>query len=729
MLTSLDSLFRPRSVAVIGASTDLHNIGNRIVRNLVATGFAGAIYPVHPRGGEIVDLPVYASIDSLPDGISLAVVCVPRQAVLEVVDQCSRANVRIIVVVSAGFAETDADGVTLQQLLADKARADGLRIIGPNCVGVINTDRAVRLNTTFCPLTVSSGPVALCSQSGALGVLALAKADFFNIGFSQFVSVGNEADVSTAELLEYWSEDGQAKVILLYLESISDGSRFRRAAQRISRQKPIVAITAGREEPGSRAARSHTAALASSQLAVEALLRQTGIVRAEGLDEMLDLAAVLAHQPLPEGPRIGIVTNAGGPAVLCADACAEIGLVVPILSLELQNQLADLAAPPATVTNPIDMLASAGPTEFRQATEMLLACGEVDAVVVIYVPVEMVPDAGFVEAICAGVAAARSSSAIRRPVVACVMSRTGERVRLETPTEVIPCCAAPAVAARSLGKAEALAKWRRLTVETLPRLDDMDLDAAGRVIADAEGRTFDGWLATEDVYKFARAVGLPMLAGTSIALNRDEAVDAAHRVGFPIALKSASAQILHKTDMGAIELDLCGEEELRDAFDRLMGRVSVQSEAAASEGILVQPMCFGIELFIGMTVDAQLGPLLAFGLGGTRVEIIDDVCYRLAPITHREAADMVRSIRGYRLLTGHRGQPAADVPAIEQLLVRVSSFVVELPEVCELDLNPVVALPPTQGCQIVDARIRVGHQDSSQSRPGWTRRTGFKLGR
>jgi acyl-CoA synthetase (NDP forming) len=706
MPPSLDSLFRPSRVAVIGASTDPRNLGTRIVRNLYAGGFPGAIFPVHPAGGEIDDLPVYDSIESLPDGIALAVVCVPRQAVLAVVDQCSRKKVRFIVIVSAGFAETDMDGVTLQRLLADKAHQDGLRIIGPNCVGIINTDPTVRLNTTFCPLTLTSGPVALCSQSGALGVLALAKGDLFKIGYSQFVSVGNEVDLSTAELVEHWGNDDQTGVILLYLESIKNASHFRQAALRVSRQKPIVAIKAGREEPGNRAARSHTAALASSQLAVDAFFRQTGVISTDGLDEMLDLAAMLSHQPLPDGARVGIVTNAGGPAVLCADECARIGLRVPILSCELQNRLAEYTALPASVGNPIDMLASAGPAEYRKVTQTMLVSDEVDAVIVIYVPVEMVPDTEFVEAICDGVAAARASSEIRRPVAACVMSKTGIRLHLETSSEVIPCFSSPAAAASSLGKVAAYAKWRDSPAGQLPRLDDIDFDAVRRIIAASQGRNADGWLSAEEVYEVGSAIGLPM-APAVFARKGSVAVDAARRVGFPVAIKSVSGQILHKTEIGAVELNLCGEHEVRDAFDRLMARLSRHHKDVSSEGVLVQPMCSGIELMIGASCDPQLGPLLAFGLGGTRVEIVKDLSYRLAPITDGEAADMVRSIRGYRLLTGYRGQPGADVPAIEQLLLRVSECVAELPEIFELDLNPVMALPSPQGCQIVDARIRV----------------------
>lgn len=703
---SLDLLFHPSSVAVIGASADPNNLGHRIVRNLVETGFAGAIYPVHPRGGEILGLPVSQSVGALPDGIAMAVVCVPWQAVLDVVDQCASAKAGAIIVISAGFAETGDNGVQLQQLLAEKAADHDMRVVGPNCVGVINTDPAVRMNTTFCHVPMSHGTVALGAHSGALGVLALAKGEQFNIGFSQFASVGNESDVSVVDLLEHWGDHDETEVILLYLESIPRAAQFREAAFRVGREKPVVAIKAGRAEAGRRAACSHTAALTSSEHAVDAFFQQTGIIRAETLDEMLELAAMFEHQPLPSGRRVGIVTNAGGPGVLCADACERVGLDVPVISPELQDQLAQIAPPPASPANPVDILASARPAEYCQATASLLASGEVDAVVVIYVPVEMVANAEFVEAICDGVELARKRTSTNRPVVACIMSKSDERSRLATPTETIPCCTAPAAAAAMLGKAAAYAEWQREPRGTLPRFEDIDLERAREIIAAAERSAHDGWLSAALVSDFAEAVGLPMLDGT-IALTSSEAAESARRLGFPVALKTASAHILHKTDIGAIELNLRSEEEVRAAFDLLVERVATQSEAAADAGVLVQPMCSGIELLIGATRDPQLGPLLTFGLGGTYVEIVRDVCHRLPPLTDREANDMVRSIRAYPLLVGYRGQPPADIPAIEQLLLRVSTLLVELPEVCELDLNHVAALPPTQGCRIVDARIRV----------------------
>ena len=705
-LASIDMLFHPRSVAVVGASADASKLGHRIVRNLVDSGFTGLVFPVHPRGGKILDLTVYRSVAELPPGVSLAVVCVPRQAVFEVLEQTAAAGVQAVVIVSSGFAEVDADGSQLQRSLADKAREAGLRIVGPNCVGIVNTDPAVRLNSTFCPLALTPGRVALASQSGALGVLALAQGEVRDIGFSQFVSVGNEADISAAELVDYWGSNDDTHVIALYLESISRAAQFRQVAQRISPRKPIVVIKAGREEAGGRAARSHTAAMTSNEIAVDAFLRHCGIIRAAGLDELLDLAALFAHQPLMLGRRVGIVTNAGGPAVLCADACADAGLSVPILSRALQQQLAEFIAPSASLANPIDMLASAGPAEYRRATEVLLNNDEVDAVVVIYVPVEMVANREFVAAISDGVANARSQAAIERPVVACIMSKSDERISMKTPHETIPFCTAPESAARMLGKAADYAEWQRRPRGAIPTLEEMDFELAEKVIAAALGRSADGWLPADSIGEIASALGLPMIASAT-ARTAIEAVEAARRLGFPVALKTASAQILHKTDIGAVALDLESEETVRAAFQGIVTTVAAQTSAAAGDGVLVQPMCNGIELMIGAARDPQFGPLLAFGLGGTRVEVVRDICHRLAPLTDRDAADLVRSIRGYRLLAGYRGGSPADVPAIEELLLRAAQLMTELPAICELDLNPVIALPCGQGCRILDARIRV----------------------
>ena len=547
--------------------------------------------------------------------------------------------------------------------------------------------------------------MALASQSGALGVLAAASADRFAIGLSQFISVGNEADVAAAELLEYWGEDDQTDVILLYLESISRAARFREAAFQAGRKKPIVAIKSGCGEAGQRAARSHTAALASSEAAIDALFQQTGIIRAAGLDELLDLGALLRHQPLPAGRRVGIITNAGGPAVLCADAAAKAGLEVQVFSEELQQHLRRFLAPPGVVSNPVDMLASAGPADYRQAIETLLDCEELDAVIVVYVPIEMTPNEQFVRAICASVAAVRDSTPTRRPILACVLSRSGERIRLATSSETIPCCVHPARAADVLAKAANYAQWRQQPIGEFPQCVDMDLAAARDVIGTARQQSRQ-WLSGKEVRDLGNAFGLPLAEG-SIIHTPDEAVRAASQLGFPVALKTASSRIVHKSEEGAVELDVKSDLEVRDAFERIHQRVALQTINPADDGMLVQKMCSGVEFMIGATRDPQLGPLVAFGLGGARVELLRDLCFRLAPLTDRDVQQMVRSIRGYPLLRGYRGQPPLDIDALEDLLLRVSRLIVELREVQELDLNPVMALPAGEGVRIVDARIRV----------------------
>ena len=702
---SLDLLFQPRQIAVIGASDKPHNLGRRIVGNLLDGGFVGSVFAVHPHAERIGDLRVYSSVKSLPERVSLAVICLPREAVLDAVDQCVQTGVKALIVISAGFAETDAEGDRLQELLAAKAREHGVRIVGPNCVGVINTDPSVRLNSTFCPGRPAPGRVALASQSGALGVLAAVSAARFAIGLSKFISVGNEADVSAAELIQYWGDDSQTDIILLYLESISRAAQFREAAVQVGRSKPIVVVKSGCGEAGERAARSHTAALASSEAAIDALFRQTGMIRAAGLDELLDLGALLRHQPRMAGRRVGIITNAGGPAVLCADAAARAGLEAPVFSRRLQQQLRTFIAPPGVVANPVNMLASAGPAEYRQAIEALLGCEELDAVIVVYVPIEMTPNEEFLRAICDGVAAVRARTTTRQPVLACVLSQSGERVRLTTRSETIPCCIDPAQAAVLLGKAADYARWRREPLGIIPPMSDMDFAAAREAVATARRQSRE-WLSTAEVRDWADALRLPLASGL-VVHSPGEASQAARQIGFPIALKAASARILHKTEADVVELGVHSDVELHDAFQRISRRLASASGEAAADGMLVQPMYNGVEFMIGATRDPQLGPLVAFGLGGTRVEILGDICFRLAPLTDRDVQEMVKSIRGYPLLCGYRGQPPLDIRAIEEVLLRVSRLMVELSEVMELDLNPVMALPAGDGAKIVDARIRV----------------------
>jgi acetyl coenzyme A synthetase (ADP forming)-like protein len=706
-IASLRPFFRPRSVAVFGASRNPAGIGRRLFKSLLDGDFQGPVYPVNPKANEVAGVRAYPSASALPEVVDLAVVAVPRDAVLGVVDDCAQRGVPALLVITAGFAEVGGEGRELQRQLVEKVRGHGMRLIGPNCLGVLSTDPAVRLNATFVPLSPPPGRMAMSSESGALGLAILAEAARLGLGISSCVSVGNRADVSSNDLLEYWEEDDATDVILLYLESFGNPRRFARIARRVGRRKPIVAVKAGRTRAGRRTAGSHTAALAAGDVAVDALFHQTGILRAETLEEMFDLAAVLGGQPLPAGRRVGLVTNAGGPAVLCADACEAGGLVVPEFSEPLRTRLADFLPAAASLGNPVDMIASATPEQFRRAITTILGTGEVDALVVVYVSAGASASECFTQAIRESVEAARKTVAAGQPVLACLMPEQGIRSLVVSGRERIPCCTFPEAAARVLSKVAAYAEWRARPAGRVPALHDVDVALARKLCGQALAERGPGWLTTEETRRVLQVAGLPVLPG-GIARTAEEAAALARTLGFPVAVKLASHSIVHKTEIGGVRLNLVEEALVRSAFVEIRSRLERDGKLDAMEGVLVQPMVVGgTEVMVGMTQDPLFGPLVAFGLGGVHVEILGDVCFRVTPLTDRDAGEMVRAIRGYPLLQGYRGHPAADVPALEEVLLRVSRLVEEIPEIRELDLNPIIALAPGAGCRIIDARVCV----------------------
>jgi acetyl coenzyme A synthetase (ADP forming)-like protein len=705
-VASLRPFFHPKSVAVVGASRDPQSVGGLLLRSLVGNHFAGRIYPVNPKAIELAGLPAYPSVRDVPGPINLAILAVPQQAILDVVDECAGKGVRALLVITAGFAEVGAAGSQLQVKLLDRARGYGMRLIGPNCLGLLSTDPAVRLNATFTPAFPPRGAVAMSSESGALGLAILTAARRLGLGLSSFVSVGNRADVSSNDLLEYWEGDESTRVILLYLESFGNPKRFARISRRVGRRKPIVAVKAGRTRAGRRAARSHTAALAASDIAIDALFHQTGVIRAESLEEMFDLTAVLSNQPLPAGQRLGVITNAGGPAILCADAAEAGGLSLPLFSEETRGRLSEFLPATASLGNPVDLIASATPEQYRRAIDLVLGSGEVDALVVIYVSVSTSVAKEVTQAIGEGVAAAWAAGRVQ-PVLACLMQEEEARILPVSPRENVPCYAFPEAAARALGKVATYASWRERPPGKVPELAGLNLAAAGVICREAFQKRGEGWLTTVETRTVLKALGLPVSDG-GVAETAEEAVPLARRLGFPVAVKLASYRLVHKTEIGGVYLDLHDEATVRRAFASIQNRLAADNNLDAMEGVLVQPMVVGgTEVMVGMTRDPLFGPLLAFGLGGIHVEILGDVCFRVTPVTDRDAADMVRAIRGYRLFQGYRGHPPADVPAIEDVLLRISQLVEEVPEVGELDLNPVFALPPGQGCRIVDARLWV----------------------
>ncbi len=695
---SLRWFFKPNGVAVVGASRDPSSIGYRILEALILNRFQGPVYPVNSKATVVASMRAYSSVSQLPDAVDLAVIAVPSAAVTRVIEECAQRGVKAVIVISAGFAESGAEGRALQAKLLEKVRGYGMRMVGPNCMGLLNTEESVRLNASFSPVFPPSGRIAMSSQSGALGIAILALAKERGLGVSTFISVGNKADVSGNDLLQYWEIDDNTRVILLYLESFGNPRRFARIARRVARVKPIIAVKAGRTSAGRRAAGSHTAALAANDVAVEALFHQTGVIRAETLDEMFDIAAVLDNQPLLKGRRIAIVTNAGGPGILCTDACEAGGLAVPELDESTRAKLREFLPAAAGFSNPVDMIASAGADSYRKTIETVLPCPAIDAMIVIYIPIDRSDSGAITDAIRDGVLRARRSGGEGKPVLACMMSTTGSRSMI-IEGETIPSYRFPESAARVLSKTAAYAEWRSKPLSMVPGFSDINASEARHFVAHAIQSRGDSWLTSEETRGVLQAFGIPQVA-SGLARDPEGAIQIAKSIGFPVALKLASQHVVHKTEAGGVRLNIPDELTVR--------RVFAEIRQDGMEGILVQQMIQdGMELMIGVAPDPLFGPLIAFGLGGIHVEILGDVCFRVTPLSDQDVHEMIREIRGYRLLEGYRGHAPADIEAIEEVLLRISRLVEEIPEIQELDLNPVFGLPPGKGCVVADARIRV----------------------
>lgn len=711
-IASLTPLLRPRSVAVIGASRDPAAIGHRIVRLLVQGEFAGPVYPINPKAAAIASVPAYASVDAVPGPIDLAVITVPAAVVPAVVEACGRRGVAALVVISAGFAETGPAGRELQEQVAERARAHGMRLVGPNCLGVLNPDPAVSLNASFSPVFPGYGPIAMSSQSGALGFTVLEYARQLGLGLHSFVSVGNKGDVSGNDLIQFWAEDDAVRIILLYLESFGNPRRFARLARTVGRRKPILAVKAGRTPAGIRAAGSHTAALAAGETAVAALFRQTGVIRADTLEEMFDVAALLADQHLPEGPRVAIATNAGGPAILAADALAAGGMELPEPGTAAQERLRRVLPPAASLGNPVDMVAAAAAPAYREAVSALLADPGFDALLIVYIPVGFGTEDTTLTAITESVVAARRAG-IRKPVAACIMTESGLAPPLIAGAERIPTYRFPEAGARAIARAYEYARWRAAPIGHVPAFADMDLGAVHEVCARAAHRG-GGFLSPDEVAAILAAARLPLVPGV-VAPDPEAAVAAAERLGYPAVVKLVSPTLTHKSEWGGVALDLGDADAVRDACGAIRARLAAAGQEGELAGFLVQPKVGGgIELLVGVTEDPAFGPLVAFGLGGTLVELMHDVAVRITPLTDRDADLMVRSIRGFPLLEGYRGGEPADLPAVLDLLLRVSHLAQAVPEIVAMDLNPVKAMAPGHGCTILDARIEVRAADGGR---------------
>jgi acetyl coenzyme A synthetase (ADP forming)-like protein len=708
---SLSAVFEPKTIAVIGASRDPASVGGALFRNLLRWGFTGTLYPVNPSAASIAGVHAYANVAELPEPPELVFIAVPFASVNEVARQCASAGARALCVLTAGFAETGAEGKAAQTELLNICRASGMRLVGPNCMGLVNTSDKVRMLGTFAPADPPAGNLAMSSQSGALGLALMAQAGELGLGVSSFISVGNKADVSGNDLLQFWESNEATDVILFYLENFGNPRRFARIARRVSRAKPIVAVKSGRTSAGQRAAASHTAALANSDRAVDALFAQTGIIRVDTLVEFFGVARLLASQPIPKGKRLGILTNGGGPGIIAVDAAVAAELEVPILSEAAQARLRAVLPAAATVTNPVDAIANACPANYQACLEILCDDPDLDALLVIFIPPLATPTREVAQVI-SDVLAARPelqktiAAVFFDPYAPSVSVPVSEQKGMARTNRQVPVYNFPEGAVAALAAATRYGTWRATPTGSIPEIN-VDRDAAKQIIAANAANADSGhghWLSQTDVAALLSTVGINVLTA-KVAHSPEDALAAAQAVGAPVALKVLEPVVLHKADVGGVLLNIA-PAEAADAYRRLADQLirhNIRLEAAS-----VMPMARpGVEVLAGITNDPVFGPLVAFGSGGYLVELLDDVVFRVLPLPDRDAAQMIASTRVHRLLKGYRGSPEADIAAVENLLLRLAALAESLPQIAEIDLNPAIVHPKGEGLTLIDARVRI----------------------
>jgi acetyl coenzyme A synthetase (ADP forming)-like protein len=693
---AVSGFLEPASIAVAGASRRPGTVGAEVLRNLLASPFAGPVFPVNRAAGTVQSLTAFPSVAEVPEEIDLAVLAVGAESTVDVARECAAKGARSLIVLSAGFAEDGPEGVGRQRELLAVCRETGMRLVGPNCLGLLDT-REAGLNATFAPTMPPAGNVGVATQSGALGLALIDFAEARSLGVSSFASLGNRADITANDLLEFWEEDERTRLALLYIESFSDPRRFARVARRVGRRMPIVALKSGRSAAGVRAASSHTGALlAASDRATDALFEQSGVIRAETLAELLDVASLLSSQPLPAGDRVGILSNAGGPGIMCADACEAAGLEVPELPEPQRSELAAFLPQEASLDNPVDMIATASAEHYRRAIAALGAWDGIDALIVIFIR----PLLGEADEVASAIREAAAELSQELPVQLVFMSAAdaGEAADQER----LPTYRYPEDAARALGKATRHARWRERPEAPLPALSETRPDEAAAIFAEALARKRE-WLGAEECMQLLDCYGIATPEAI-VATDPDAAGQAAASLEGPVALKAHGPQILHKSELGAVRTGLDGIEEVVEAAREM-------DDALAKRGLeradfLVQRMVdVGVELLVGIAGDPVFGPVIACGAGGTAVELLGDVAVRVCPLGAGDGEEMLRSLAVFPMLTGFRGQPPVDLDSLGDLILRVGALADAHREIVELDLNPVIAT--ARDAVAVDARIRV----------------------
>jgi acetate---CoA ligase (ADP-forming) len=692
---NLGALFAPKSIAVIGASNRQGSVGRAVFTNILLNEYTGTVYPVNPKDHSICGVRSYSSVLDLPETVDMAVVAVPAAVVPSVTEDCGKKGVRGLIVVSAGFKEVGQDGAALERQVNSLAQKYSMRMVGPNCLGAINTDPAVRLNASFASQMPLEGSIAFASQSGALGEAVIDYAAGEGIGFSKFISLGNKADVNENDVLEYLRADSNTKVILLYLEDIVDGRKFVDTVSVVTDEKPVIAVKAGVTPEGAKAASSHTGALAGSDEAYNAILKQSGVLRVESIIDLFDYARAFAKQPLPRGNRVAIITNGGGPGIMATDASVRYGLQIAQFSEATKNKLRAGLPKEASVNNPVDLVGDAQSDRYELALQALQDEG-VDSSLVLLTPQAMVDLKKVAETIVS------VGPASGKTILASILGLTDITPAVDVlESHNIPHYTFPESAVRALS---AMAEYQRWI--TRPRTQirhfDVDLRKAQQVISGAKRAGLTN-LPQDDALKVLSTYGFPVIR-TETASSKSEAVAAGKRIGYPVAMKIISPDVLHKIDVGGVKLDLNSDQEISEAYDEILNNIKTRVPNARIEGVLLQEyITGGTETIIGIHRDPKFGPLLMFGLGGIYVEAYHDVSFRLAPIRELSADNMIAQIRGSKILQGFRGQPPADSKAIAECIERLSQLSIELPDITELDVNPLVAF--ASGCKALDARI------------------------
>jgi acetyltransferase len=696
----LDFIFRPRSVAVIGATPRKGSIGREILHNLITYEFNGKLFPVNPNHSVIHSIKAYSTILDVPDLVDLAVIVVPRELVLGVVDQCGEKGVKGLVVITAGFKEVGPTGSRLEQQVADRVNHWGMRMIGPNCFGIINSHPDIRLDATFSKVYPKQGKIGFLSQSGALGEAILAQAGEMNLGLSMFASIGNKANISGNDLLEYWKDDPDVEIILMYLENFGNPRHFVSIAREVTKKKPIVAVKSGTTLKGAAAASSHTGSLAGAEVAVDALFEQTGVLRVSSIEELFDVASALARMPVPKGNRVSIVTNAGGPGILATDALISLGMEMPEYSESTKEKIRPNMPPDAPINNPLDLVAGAGPREFKIALEAGIQDDNFDSMLSIFVPPITVDQMKIAEAIV------DVKKRFTRPLYACFMGVSWYSQGFELLKENnVPAYIFPESIARSIAKIDKYRRWRDRQEGTLP---NFAVDRASvRRIVDESIAAKRQEIIGEQAMALLQAYGVPV-ASYRYASSAEEAVIAADQVGYPVVLKINTPRILHKTEFGAVKIDLRSGSDVAASWKAMHDRVTAEFGESEPFSVVIQKMLTeGVETAVGMSTDPAFGPLLMFGLGGIYIEIMKDVSFRVNPVTDIDAEEMIESCKGYRLLTGFRGSEPVDLALLKESILRLSMLVTDFEELVEFDVNPFIIASDRGNSAAVDARFIV----------------------